>query len=60
VMIQVDQDLTKKVNKADESLGLIKNLGHHRKGSICNRKGSICKDPMVEINSVPSVFLCVV
>jgi hypothetical protein len=27
------------------------------KGLVCNIKGPICKDPTVEINSVPPVFL---
>jgi hypothetical protein len=30
------------------------------KGLVCNRKGPICKDPTVEINSIRLVFLAVV
>jgi hypothetical protein len=29
---------------------------HRLKRTLCNIKGPICKDPTVEINSVPPVF----
>jgi hypothetical protein len=32
---------------------------HRLKRTLCNRKGSICKDPTVEINSVPLIFCMV-